>query len=378
MTLQEEKDNLFTQFYYLMGAPIREVEIELDQLEVALQIAIQDYSMAIQNFLIESQWTSLYGQDVTTVDMSFAMSVRNFDYASQFSYAYSKRVGLQTNGPWELKKDYIDIQHGRQVYQIPAGREVNEVLWFTPSTVDAALFASYGGFDSGFGGGMSQMGSTGGSNGMGATGGYYIAPAFDVLLRATDMKQKNSMLRGELTHKITAGPDGTRLLHLLNIPGSRLSFSGGGDLGNGRLGMVGCRVWYHYYATTSENVEECRRLNPDIIVLPNEVPLAKLEYSKFNEPTKVLIRQLFVAEAKRILGIVRGKYSGVLGPQEAEKKLDYEMLLTQSEKERESIMLELKERLIRMSPEKMLERVANESEHLNRHLKFRPLGFYVK
>lgn len=369
----EEKDKLFKQFYYLMGAPLREVELEEENLEAALTVAIEDYSSIVQNFLIESQWTSVYGANVNTTDMSFALSVRSLDFADKFTYAYSKIVGHQANGPWELKKDFIDIEAGRQVYQIPAGREINEVLWFTPSMTDAALFANYGGFDRGFGGGMAQMG-----NGNLSMGGYYIAPAYDTLLTAADLNLKNRMLRGDLTYKITAGPDGTRLLHLMSVPGSKISFAGSGLMGGGMLGMAKCRVWYHYYETTNENVDECRRLNPDIILLPNEVPLAKLDYTKFNEPTKVIIRQLFVAEAKRALAIVRGKYSGVIGPQEAERKLDYEMLLTQAKEERDAVILELRERLDRLTPQKMLERMANESESLNKHLKFRPLGFYLK
>ena len=63
-------------------------------------------------------------------------------------------------------------------------REVNEVLWLTPPTTDHALFAHYGGFDYGFGGGFAQVGtgagSFGGGLGYGGYGGYYIAPAFDV------------------------------------------------------------------------------------------------------------------------------------------------------------------------------------------------------
>jgi hypothetical protein len=73
--------------------------------------------------------------------MAFALSVRGFDFTTQYTYAYSKQVGLQTNGPWELKKDYVELEAGRQVYSIPAGREVNEVLWITPPATSQALLA---------------------------------------------------------------------------------------------------------------------------------------------------------------------------------------------------------------------------------------------
>lgn len=382
----EDKSKLFEQFRVSMGAPLRQVELTDDQLCVLLDIAIEDYAQYVQEWLIEHQWQSLLGQNVDTTDMAFALSVRNFDFMTQYTYAYSKQVGLQARGPWELKKDYVEIEAGRQVYQIPAGREVNEVLWITPSSTDHALYAHYGGFDAGFGGGFSQMGSgygmgSQGGYGHGGFGGYYIAPAFDVLLTAADYNLKHRLLRSELVYKLTAGPDGTRLLHLISTPGSKLTFGNGGAHGglNGAgasaVGLAGCKVWYHYYETNG-NVDECRADNPDIIKLPNEVPLAKLDFSEFNEPTKTLVRQLFIAEAKRALGRTRGKFGGIVGPPEAERTMDYESLLAEGNDERKMVLERLDSRLERLSSEKQVERAANETENLNRHLKYRPLGFY--
>jgi len=298
---------------------------------------------------------------------------------TQYTYAYSKQVGLQSRGPWELKKDYVSLESGRQVYEIPAGREINEVLWITPPTTQAALFANYAGIDYGFGGGFGQIGSgAGGGYGAGGSGGYYIAPAFDILLTASDMNLKNRILRSELTYKITAGPNGTRLLHLMSVPGSKFSFGHGIGGANSSINLTGCQVWYHYYDTDASNLDDCRADNPDIIKLPNDVPLAKLDFSNFNEPTKVLIRNLFVAEAKRTLGRTRGKFGGIVGPPEAERTMDYESLISEGNEERKAILERLDIRLERLSSTKQLERGANEAEFLNKSLKYRPLGFWIK
>jgi hypothetical protein len=61
----------------------------------------------------------------------------------------------------------------------------------------------------------------------------------------------------------------------------------------------------------TQNVDACLKDNPDIIKMPNQVELSRLEYVDFNEPTRTLVRQLFIAEAKRALGRTRGKF-GVL------------------------------------------------------------------
>jgi hypothetical protein len=381
---QEEKQKIFEQFRVSMGWPNRKVELDDDQLCVLLEISIEDYAQYTQEWLIEHQWMSLLGKNIDTVDMAFALSVRSLDFSTSYTFAYSKQVGLQTRGPWELKKDYINVEAGRQVYEIPAGREINEVLWVTPPTTDRALFANYGGLNYGLGGGFAQMGSGGGAMGAGmggaGMGGYFIAPAYDILLTASDFNLKNRILRSELVYKITKGPNNTRLLHLLSTPGSKFSF--GGAIGNqgvgGGINLTGCQVWYHYYDVDPTDVDECRRLNPDIILTPNDVPLAKLDYSKFNEPTKTLIRQLFVSEAKRALGRTRGKFGGIVGPPDAERTMDYDSLLSEGNEERRAVMERLDERLKRLSSTAMLERAANEAEYLNRSLRYRPLGFWIK
>jgi hypothetical protein len=373
-----DKEKLFRQFRHSLGAPIRQIELTDEQLCTLLEISIEDYAQYVQEWLVEHQWQSLLGHNITTTDMSFALSVRTLDYVQQATYAYSKQVGLQANGPWELKKDYVELEAGRQVYQIPAGREVNEVLWITPPATSQALLANYGGIDYGFGGGFAQ---TGGGTGTGGPGfsrmGYYIAPAFDILLTAADMNLKNRIIRSELVYKITAGPNGTKLLHLLSTPGSKLSFGQGiGGVGSS-VNLTGCQVWYFYYDTVPENVDQCLKDNPDIIKMPNQVPLAKLDYTDFNEPTKTLVRQLFIAEGKRALGRTRGKFGGVVGPPEAERTMDYETLNSEGNDEKKSVLERLDTRLLRLSTTSQLERSANEAEYLNRALKTHPLGFWV-
>lgn len=374
----EEREKLFRQFRHSLGAPTRQIELTDEQLCTLLEISIEDYSQYVQEWLIEHQWQSLLGHNITTTDMSFALSVRSLDYVQKATYAYSKQVGLQTNGPWELKKDFVSLEAGRQVYQIPAGREINEVLWITPPATSQALLANYGAIDYGFGGGFAQTGGGTGTGGPGfARMGYYIAPAFDILLTAADMNLKNRIIRSELVYKVTAGPDGTKLLHLLSTPGSKFSFGQSiGGVGSS-INLTGCQVWYFYYDTEPENADQCLLDNPDVIKMPNQVPLAKLDYADFNEPTKVLIRQLFIAEGKRTLGRVRGKFGGVVGPPEAERTMDYETLLSEGNEEKKAVLERLSERLQRLTTTAQLERSANEAEYLNRNLKHHPLGFWV-
>lgn len=366
----DEIQHLFKKCRTELGAPVVEVELTDEQLCNLLELSIEDYAEHVQNWLVENQWSTLYGKDVSNTDMAYALSVRTFDLSRDYTYWFSKEAGLQQRGHWELKKDFITVEAGKQSYLIPAGREINNVMWCNPATSQAALYANYGGLDMlGFAGGYGQAG--GGS--YGPIGGFYIAQSSDVAYMATDLAYKNRLLRGDLTYKVTAGPNGTHILHLYSTPGSRLTF--GATLNTaGSLSLVGCEVWYTYYdVSSSEEADECRRENKDVILTPDQVPLDKIDFAFLNEPTKITVRRLFIARAKKTLAMIRGKWSGRLSIMDAEGNLDYNMLLTEGNNEYKTAMDDLKGRLERMSPWEILKRQAEATENLERILKSKPL-----
>ena len=384
MVLDKEKEKLFKQVKTALGAPIRKVELTDDQLCDLLELAIGDYAQVVQNFIIESNWASLFGKktglEMSNQEIAFALSMRTLDMTKDYASWFSKQVGLQQHGSYELKKDFIKLEKGKQVYVVPAGREINKVMWVAPPTTDQSLFANYGGFGVSFGGGvMGQMGlgaatafgSTGSAYGMGA--GIWAMPAYDVALMATDLSYKQQLLRSDLVYKVTAGPDGTHLIHLLSTPGSRLTFGAGG------LNMYplnGCYLWYTYYDTTPDNVDECRRQNQDVILSPDQVPLNEMDYSYFNAPTKALIRQLLIAQAAVTLSLIRGKFSGQVGMINNQLVMDYAQLMTLADKMKDTAMTELKERLQRMTPYETMKRQAELVQSMKEVQKGTPLGIY--
>lgn len=372
--LTEEVKSMFKRVKTLLGAPIRMVELDDNAFCDLLDVVIEDYAEKVQGFLIESQWASLYGKHISTTDFAFALSTRSFDMSKDYSYWFSKEVGLQQTGPWELKKDYFTVEAGKQVYVIPAGRTINKVMYVNPPVSQAALFANYGGIDIGFGGGFAQLG--GGA--YGPVGGFFTAPAADVAYLATDLQYKNRLLRSDLTYKVTAGPNGTHLIHLLSTPGSKLSFGHVGGVGSS-LGLVGCEVWYTYYETNSKDEEEQCQLDniDDIILTPDRVPLNKIDFNYLNAPTKTIIRQLLTAKAKETLGIIRGTFSGKIHIPQAEAQMDYQMLITQGREEYQKTMENLEKRLEKLAPANMLKTQAELLESQTKIQEKTPLGFYM-
>lgn len=369
MKISKNIQDLFKKCRNALGAPIMEVELTDDQLCSLLEMSIEDYAERVQNWIIEQNWANVSGKNLSNIDLAYALSVRTLDMSRDYSYWFSREVGLQQRGPWELKKDYFKIESGKQDYLIPAGREINRVMYCNTSTSQAALYANYGGLDTlGFAGGYGMAG--GGS--YGPMGGFYIAQSMDIAYMAQDLAFKNRLLRGDLTYNVTAGPEGTRIIHLFSTPGSKLSF--GDALNDASLfNIVGTEVWYTYYDVTADNIDDCLKQNKDTILTPDQIPLESMDYDLLNYPTQTIVRKLFIAKAKQTLGLVRGKFSGDIKIQDAEAKMEYQMLLNQGEKEYEDTIKQLDERLERMSPYNIMKNQAELADNMAKVLSGKPL-----
>jgi len=359
---EPERSKLYKRVKHLLGAPLRSVELEDEMMDSMLELSIGDYAQYVQDWLIESQWVSLNGLNLDEQSLTRAFTTRSMDWETQYTYAYSKIVGLQAGGDSVLKKDYIDLVPGQQIYEIPAGREINELLWFSRPELDAAYFDPFMGGFGGFGG--IGLGGGAGFSQMGTTGNYFITPAFDILLRMQDINIKRRIITGDLTYRVTALPEGKKAVHLMNVPGGRFDF--------GMIKFHQYRVWYWYYET--DDRDTCLAQNPDIVRLPSDVPIDEMRWDELNSPAQTWVRRWFVAYCKEALGRVRGKYSGNLKTPDSELTMDYQSLFTESKDEKAILWEELKLRLERLRPDKLMEMKGLQAENLNKLLKFRPFN----
>lgn len=355
---QQEKEKLYTQVFHLLGMPVRGIELTEEQMDTFIELALSEYEQYVSDWLIESQWSALAGLDIDTQSLTRAFTTRSLDYETQYSHSYSKIVGLQAGGESELKKDYFDLVAGQQMYEIPAGREINELLWYSRSELtDSIIDPFLGGF-----GGLGGISGSGGFAQMANGGSYFMMPAFDLLLRMQDRNIKNRLIGGDLTYRITAGPNGTKMVHLYNVPGGRFDFA------NMRRNN---KVWYWYYDTIDRDT--CLKNNKDIVKLPSDIETEELTWGSLNKPAQNWVRKYLIAFAKEGLARIWGKFSGDLQVPDSQVKLDYNSLLTEARDEKSKLVEELMQRLERLRPEKILERKGNEAENLNKSLKYRPM-----
>jgi hypothetical protein len=357
---QPEKEKLYTQVFHLLGMPVRGIELTEEQMDTFMELSLSEYEQYVSDWLIESQWSGLAGLDVDTQSLTRAFTTRSLDYETQYTYSYSKIVGLQTGGPWELKKDFITLESNVQTYTIPAGRELNELLWFTRAELTDSIVDPFLGGFGGLGGG--GFGGVGGFAQVGMSGSYFMMPSFDLLLRMGDRNLKNRLIGGELTYRVTAGPAGTKIIHLYNVPGGKFDF--------GNIKRNNFKVWYWYYETMDRDT--CLDQNKDVIKLPSDVDTQQLTWDSLNKPAQNWVRKYLIAFAKEGLARIWGKFSGDLQVPDSSVKLDYSSLLTEAKDEKSKLVEELMQRLERLRPEKILERKGNEAENLNKSLKYRP------
>lgn len=367
---EPERTKLYTKLRHMLGAPLRSIELEDEQLDSLLELSIEDYSQYIQDWLIESQWSSLYGLNLDTQSLTNAFITKNFDFENRYSYAYSKIVGLQSGGDSVLKKDYIQLIPHQQIYEIPAGRELNELLWFTPATLNNFLFDPW---TFGAMGGVG-LGGPGGFTQMGYGGSYFMMPVFDMLLRMQEINIQRRVIAGDLTYRITALPEGKKAVHLMQTPGGKFDF-GNSTLMNGK-------VWYWYYEVDGADRDDCLKKNPDIIKLPSDVPFEKISWQDLNNPAQIWVRRWFFATAKETLAKVRGKFSGNIKTPDSELTMDYATLATEGKDEKQKLIEELtgtEGKLSRLRPEKVMEREALIAENLNKVKKMQamPRQIYV-
>jgi hypothetical protein len=153
----------------------------------------------------------MQGLNIDSADITLALTTKTMDFEASFAASYSKQFGVGNTkfSTWELKKDYITISSHTQVYFIPEGREVNEVLWMTPPNV-----SDMGGVNDGYW----NFGPTGW-----IVGGFNmqaLLPSYNLMLFAQDRQQKRKLLQSELTYRIAPGPNKTKMLFLYPMPGS--------------------------------------------------------------------------------------------------------------------------------------------------------------
>lgn len=360
----KERNRLYTHVMHELGYPLRPFEIKDEMMNSYFEMVVEDYSSLINNWLMQQQWVGLEGMNVEDSEFISLFTSKTNKYMESFTYSYSKQVGLGTNAPaeygWELKRDFIITEANTQHYIIPAGREVNEVLWETPPEIDMGLVDPFAlnAWSPGMMG-WSYLGRP----------AMYVQPTYSTLLSAQDRRMKQRVLQSTLTYKITGLETGEKMLHLYPIPGGRNEIAG-----TWGKHYAGRKVWYWYYDTINGGAsrKKCLKDNKDVVLLPSDPKFNTLQWTKLNDIAKQQIRNLLIAKVKIVIGGIRGFYSGEVASQDKQLAMDYRHLLDEGEKLKETTETQIKEQLEKLTQVTLTEERAKIAENVNKHLQYQP------
>lgn len=384
---QYEQTKIFQRIRLFLGEPVMQVELTDEQLEICMCIAIEEYSSKVNQWVMENRLGEMLGLP-SDVDFTLKYVSNSLYFEKSFSNAYAEQAGIGVNGTRELKTAAITLTAGTQDYTIPADREVNEVLWFTPSFINLFGLDPFNNNNIAF----SEFGASFAGQTL-----YHVMPVFDTLLTAQAAELRNRVRGSEYSYLIKPGPDGTKILKLFPVPNSNNS-NAGSNFGIGSAAVTPGTVFYYYYdrmgnygnplysgntanpgftGYTSEEVTAGFQGN-GLVSTPADAKLNFISYSQLNSVAQNWVKRYALALAKEILGIgIRGKFNGQLPIPGAELTLNKDDLIQTGREDQERLVTELKEQLAELSYDKIMEKRAAIQEAINKSLGYGPSGIYV-
>lgn len=378
----DEKEKLINRIRRKLGAPVMGVELSDEQIEECISEAIEEYSTKINEWALENRMAEMLGLP-KTIDFTLKYVANSLYFEKSFAKNPSELIGGGINTTRELKMDQITLTAGTQDYHIPADREINEVMWYTPSFINLYGLDPFANSNIAF----HEFGASFAGHTL-----YHVMPVFDTLLTAQAAKLRNKVRGSEYSYKIFKGPPGQRVVRFYPIPrnAAGLNRGSGTYYGLGRGGGTPGTVFYRYY----ENVGAAG--NPEysgssyggysaqtgeqgngLVSGPSDAKLFYLKYTDLNDVAKTWVKKFAQAQAKELLGLgIRGKFGGQLPIPDAELTLNADDLISNGRADQERYLEQLDSTLEKLSLKNILNDRAEMAQSVNTSLKSKPLGIY--
>lgn len=344
----------------MLGAPVISVELASNQYAAAFNTSVEEYSQYITQWAIKANVANALGlpsaQDFT---QRFVSSV--FEFGKSFARAYSEQVNV--GGTVPIRKDYITLQHGKQVYYLRDDIIINDVLWQEPPAINRYLIdpnnnPAWVNYEFGWGY-------------MGYSYKFIVPVSFSIqLANATEMRMRT--LRGDFAYAVRpaaedptrAAPDVTgrtrNAVHIYPVPAEN---------------MADTKVWY-FYKTLDDLNKYSGQTKDSLVNNPGTMQMDEIPYSAFNSAGQRWVKNYSLAVAKEILGRIRSKFSELPIPDQT-ITMDGEALVAEGKEAQEQLKEYLHTELEAMDVHKLLEDDANAAENLNKLHSYTPMGIYI-
>lgn len=360
---QSEADKMVTAVKRFMGDDILSVELTSRQIWACFERSLLQYSQIINEYNLVSQLANMLGQSTgSNITSVYPRNTLEMLLRQAEPYSMEANVG----GSYDTQLGYIELTNSRQDYNIYtelkntsgslllptlSGTQLSklkivDVYHFSPIAaqqflINASNITNFLSTEMRY---ESYVNST----------IFYVLPVFEDVLRRSMLEAAFRVRRSNYSY---------------NIQGTNIRiFPTPTDLINETL-----KLWIR--VRTNPNP-----LNPsytdntinNTISSPSNMNLANIQYSKVNDYGKQWVREYTIALARELLGLIRSKIKSVPIPN-AELQLNGAELVEQGRTDQEGLKTKLREFILSLTYDKLIEQQATKAENLNKHLKLIPM-----
>jgi hypothetical protein len=360
---QTDADNVVTFVTRRLGWPIEVVELQPVQIYTAFEEAVTVYGNEVYQFQVQENMLSMEGNPTGSGPFNQLLMTPSLGGVIRITENYGEEAGVGGNvtyysgafqttpgvqsydmNLWAQQSasigpnDYIEIK--RVFFEAPPA----SLRYFDPYV---GIGYSYEGLLNSFGFGAYSPAIT-----------FLLMPLFFDLQRIQAIKLNDQIRRAQFSFEIQ-----NNQLKIFPIPPAKYNIWIEYVKGSERDSVIGGRTASGSAAT-------------NLITNPSNVPYINPNYNYINSIGKMWIYQYTLALCREILGYVRGKYSTVPIPG-SEVTLNQQDLLTDARATKEALLTQLRDTLDKTGRQAQLEKLAANSDNLNKTLNNIPMGIYV-
>ena len=360
---EKDADKVCTFVTRRLGYPLVEIELQDINFYTAFEEAVTTYGNEVYQFQVQENMLSMEGNSTGSGPFNQLLMTPSLGGAVRIAENYGTEAGVGGNvtyysgalqtipyiqsydmNLWAQQSasigpnDYIEIK--RVFFEAPPAA----VRYFDPYV---GIGYSYEGLLNSFGFGAYSPAIT-----------FLLMPLFFDLQRIQAIKLNDQIRRAQFSFEIQ-----NNQLKLFPVPPSKYNVWIEYVKGSERDSVVGGRNASGSAAT-------------NLITNPSNVPYINPNYNYINSIGRMWIYQYTLALCREILGYVRGKYSTVPIPG-SEVTLNQQDLLTDARATKEALLTQLRDMLEKTGRQAQLEKLAANSENLNKTLNDVPMGLYI-
>ena len=389
---ETERVEMYNYIRLKLGASTLEVELMDADLEYSICDGIKEYSTWVNRWTLQNRLGEMLGLP-NEVDFTLKYISNSLYFERSFSQAIAEQSGFGANSQREYKTGSVVLSGGVQTYEIPAGREIAQILWFTPSFINLFGLDPFANTNIAF----SEFGASFAGHTL-----YHVMPVFDTIMTAQAAELRNRVRGSEYAYSIHGAAEGKKMVRLYPTP--RIGYGAGGSNNVGIGGGAGTpgTMFYRYYdriGTAGNPQLSGNSANPNwtantltntvngvtyttqeqgngLVSGPSDAQLDTINWEQLNSNAKQWVRKWALAEAAENLSFIRGKYDTLPIP-DSEVSLNSDQLMNYAEKIKERLYKILDEDLEKLSYKSIMEDRAAVQDAVNKSLSKGPMGIWV-